>query len=160
MKLTKQDLANLSSDDITKREYNNLISRISDRVDTIWRKICKISGRKLDWWAFENDVDLGNGNGSTGGEFDPESDRDFITIIGDVTRNDSEYDDGFPTRFLWEDDWEKEVVQSLEADKKEKLKAKQSAKQKREDLKIERNINIRLIKAKLTKEELKYITFK
>ena len=160
MKITKEQFDKLYSDDISKKEYDKLIENIEDRVNKIWRQICKISKRKLEWWAFENDVDLGHGNGSTGGEFDPKEYRDFITIIGDVTRSGSEYDDGFPTRFLWQDDFEEEVVRSLEADKVEQLNEKQLAKQKREELKIRKEKFKTIIKSKLTKEEFKYITFK
>jgi hypothetical protein len=58
-------------------------------------------------------VELGRGEGSTGGYFDPKRYNKSIGIAGNYDRKYNEYykyDDEVPTRFLWmeDDDWEKE----------------------------------------------------
>ena len=162
---TKEQVKNLSSDNITKKEYDKTIDLISDRVDYIWRQIIKISRRELSWYAFQNDVELGSGNGSTGGFFNPETDSEFIEFTGKFSYLENpyyEYNDGFPTSFLWTDDesWTTEVIQNLN-EMKAKLKTDKSdlKREAKEKLLVKEKI-IESIKAKLSKEELKYIEFK
>ena len=160
--IVRQDLVEkLTSDEITKKEYDEIIALIAERVNEIWRFICEVSNRKLDWWAFQNDLSLGNGNGSTGGEFDPENDADEITIEGlnKYWHNPYyAYNEGFPTRFLWED-YRTEVTQHVasckervEADKVKKIKIDKKAKEEKDRL-------VKSIQAKLTPEELKIVKF-
>lgn len=164
-KITKEMVDKLSNPDISKREYDSIVSLIYDRVGDIWRDVLKISKRKLHWYAFSNDVELGHGNGSTGEEFDPVIYKDWIEMTGECDYVDNEfyeYNDGFPTSFLWTEDgvWQKEVLNNFEDSiKKTKLK-KDTEKVKREEKKKKRLEIMKIIKGKLSKEELKYITFK
>jgi len=149
---------------ISKREYDKIVDQIGDRTGEIWRQLCKISNRKLDWWAFGNDVELDRGNGSTGGEFDPNKYKKWIEITGKYDRNYDEYDydAGFPTEFLWtpDDKWQEIVIKNIkELDTKIK-RDKELSKQKREELKERKQKMRKVIESKLTKEELKYILFK
>jgi 3-methyladenine DNA glycosylase AlkD len=62
----KKLVDSLSDENITKKAYDKALSQISDRVNEIWRYICKVSKRKLEWYAFSNDVEYGDGDGSSG----------------------------------------------------------------------------------------------
>ena len=108
-KVTKEMVDELSNATISKQRYDEILYSIDALVGDIWRVILSISKRTMTWWAFKNDVDLDN-RGSTGGEFDPNTDGEWITIIGDSTRLNKDgylYNDGFPTEFLWIEGWEK-----------------------------------------------------
>lgn len=110
----KQLVESLSDHDISKRLYDAAVEKINNQVNVIWRFICKTANRKLDWWAFSNDVSYGHGDGSSGGNFDPDNDDKFIEIIGDNSKFNAphyEYNDGFPTELLWTDNW-MEVVEA------------------------------------------------
>jgi hypothetical protein len=116
----------------------------------------------MDWWAFSNDVSYGDGNGSSGGSFDPEADQSFINIEGEYTWHNStlyEYNEGFPTNFLWTD-YQKEVKKHL---KDVIAKEKQNRQKKQEEKKKKlANFNklIKSIKSKLTQEELRLVMFR
>jgi len=62
---------------ISKKDYDEAVSKLNSRVEEVWKYICKVGKRKISWWAFSNDVDLGRGNGSTGGQFDPTTDKEW-----------------------------------------------------------------------------------
>jgi hypothetical protein len=164
LELTKNDVLLLNDNDISKRKYDDIIDKISDRVDDIWKKIISMSGRRLVWYAFLNDVELGRGNGSTGGEFNPATDSEFIELIGEYSELDNhyyEYNNGFPTRFLWTEDdvWQAEVLTNINQSKEKKKidKNKQVSLQVIEKEKKRKIITE--IKSKLSKEELKYVKF-
>lgn len=152
----------LSDENITKRAHDAALEQISQKVNEIWRHICKVSKRKLDWWAFSNDVSLGRGNGSTGGNFDPENDAEFIEITGENSFHKSdfyEYNGGFPTSFLWED-YETIVAQHLkDVEKKEKEKKQKEVKKTMDKKAVVETLKSKL-KSILTKEEFKLISFK
>ncbi len=110
----------LSSADISKRHYDLAIVAISQKVNLIWRYICKVSERHLDWWAFSYDT-------STGGCFDPAHDSrfieitgessEFVTTVGDYETYDNphyKYQTGFPTELLWDENWKNTVNQHIE----------------------------------------------
>jgi hypothetical protein len=158
MMITKELIEKLSDENISKKEYDSIIAAIGDKVDEIWRFIIATSGRKLYWWAFSNDVSLGHGNGSTGGEFDPATDKDFIDIEGENKWLDNEfyeYNEGFPTRFLWED-YRTEVTNHVEDTIKKK---KEDAIKKNNETHAKKEL-VESIKKKLTPEELEIIHFK
>lgn len=150
---------------ITKAEYDEIIENISDRVHHIWSNLCKMNGRQIEWYAFSNDIEDHNGNGITGGHFDPYEHKDWIELIGDFDRIKAEeyiYNDGFPTKYLWtqDDKWKAEVIENYEysinkakLDKEAKKNGRLNLKNKKEEMK-------NIIKSKLTKEELKFIKFK
>lgn len=154
----------LSSDSITKKEYESIIGLIATRVDEIWKYILEASKRRLDWYAFQNDVYDGHGNGSSGGAFDPVADAEYIEFTGEFGRiyeNDYyPYNEGFPTRFLWEVNYQDEVEFTIKDAEFKNDSKKDDKKQKRLALKAKREELSKSIKSKLTKEELKCVTFK
>lgn len=155
--IPKEKILALNDPDITKRDYDAIIKDIDKRVDYIWRTLMRISGRKLDWYAFQNDVDLGRGNGSTGGCFNPKTDSEFIELDGQYSRRDVDgyFENGFPTHFLWTEDgvWQQEVLSHIEQNKK-------IINNRQKDEQQKKNAVIASIKKKLTAEELKYIIFR
>lgn len=164
LEITKNDVLLLDDNDISRRKYCDIIDKISDRVDDIWRKIISMSGRKLVWYAFLNDVELGSGNGSTGGEFNPSTDSEFIELIGEYSKFDNDYykyNEGFPTRFLWTEDvvWQAEVLKNIEESKEKKKTDKAKKVVEKVTEKEKRIKTITEIKSKLSKEELKYVKF-
>jgi len=157
------DLRALTSKTITKSEYDKTINQIGEVTNLIWHYICNTSTRKLHWWAFRNDVDLGSGNGSTGGNFDPKKDHEFIHIIGDRKNINSDsypYNDGFPTDLLTTPNWDKIIDKAISEWKKERTVEVATAK----SIAMAKKANYAKLKAsvkhKLTKDELKVITFK
>jgi hypothetical protein len=163
--IAKERVNKLYDYNISKREYDEIIDEINNRVSKIWMEICKISKRRVKWHAFRNDVELGDGNGSTGGSFDPRADVEFIELGGDYDYDydrDGDYAHGFYTRFLWTEDevWKQEVIETIEANKRKLKIEKQKKKEKELTVKAEHDRIVAIIKSKLTKEELKYIRFK
>jgi hypothetical protein len=152
--ITKELVESLFDEKITRKEYNKILSLIANRVDEIWRYICSISHRTLDWWAFSNDVYDGEGNGSSGGEFNPEHDKEWIEIIGESTCISGSYlfNDGFPTDYLWAENYQKLVKKEIALAEENDKKQKQKVKKKKEDKATK--------KVKLTPEALKCIKFK
>lgn len=155
-------LGRLSAPDLTVKEQDSIRSAISAQTNIIWRYICNTYNKKLDWWAFQNDVDLGSGNGSTGGYFDPSTDSEFVTIIGNYKRtyDDFPYDDGFDTDLLWTKDWMTEINATVSAWKAQQAKEKAAAKAAKAAREAEKKKLIAQVKAKLTKEELKVIKWR
>lgn len=180
----KSLVESLSNGQITKKEYDDAIEKISQRTNKIWRFICKVSERKLDWWAFSNDVSLGRGNGSTGGYFDPETDSEyieltgdcgnFLTDVGDFETYDNPhylYHTGFPTELLWDNNWkttiESHVKNSITKAKEERaaklLKNKEKKARKKEKEKNQSQMLIQIldkVKSVLTEEEHTLLTSK
>lgn len=154
----------LNDPNVTKREYDAIVKEIGNRVQYIWTNLLQISGRKLSWYAFQNDVYADDGDGSDGGCFDSETDGEFIELDGDYTRRDidGDFENGFPTRFLWTENevWKQEVLNHIAENKAIVETTKQDKKQKAELAKVARTKAIASIKSKLTKEELKYVSFK
>jgi hypothetical protein len=150
MSITKEMFDKLYDDNITRKEYNSIIEIIALEVDEIWRFILNANNRKIHWWDFANE-----GGENNPGRFDPEEYRERIEIAGDFTRRHSgEYDDGFPTSFLWTDykpiviEYYKKIAEADEA----KRLAKIVNNSRKKEL-------IASIKSKLTAEELKIIKF-
>jgi len=165
MNIISQDrVLKLNDPNVTKREYDAIIEEIGDRVDYIWRTLLKISNRKLSWYAFQNDNYVDDGNGSDGGCFDPEIDIEFIELYGDYEARDKDgdFETGFPTRFLWTDNdvWKQEVLNHISENQRKEDEQKRLEHQKKNDSNAARDKVIASIKSKLTKEELKYVTFK
>lgn len=161
--MKKETIDKLSSPDITKKEYDLIITEIAGIVNDIWNFIIKESGANLDWWAFDNDQQLGGGNGSTGGEFDLIKYKDFIQIIGQNTiwkQYDNPYNQGFPTELLWDNDWRNTIFKKINKSLEIAAAKKKSDKQKREKRNKKRPEIKKIIQSKLTKKELKYIKFK
>ncbi len=159
-KIDKKEFDFLFSDEISKKKYDEIISKIENRTNYIVRKF----STKCEWWDFDN---LGY-ESEKAGYFNPESYKEYIGYSGELsvpslfeyceefpTNNCPE----FPTRWLWED-FEKEIEDKMSraAGKKEEIKNRQ--KQKRLDRK-QKLISLKeSITSKLSKEELKAIKFK
>ena len=121
--LTKELVESLSSDDITRKEYNRILELISERVNEIWRFICAESKRKLEWWAFRK-----------GGEFDPDEDMDFIEIIGENSTSRNNFysmNEGFITELLWDEDYKTTVREIIARDNQAEKPKKTTKKRKR-----------------------------
>lgn len=158
MNITKELVQKLYDPNITKREFDQIVAAINKKVNEIWHFIIDESSRKMTWWAFSNDVSYGHGNGSSGGSFDPEVDQSFINIEGEASWHDSElyeYNDGFPTNFLWID-YQKEVKKHLKNITKATVVKETEKKKKLGNFKK----LVKSIKSKLTKEELQLVVFR
>jgi len=164
MFITKELVHKLNDENITKREYDDIVDEIGKRVDHIWKTLLKISNRKYRWSAFQNHEQRPQTRSGFGGCFDPENDGDFIRLDGGFICHsfDGDFFDGFPTRFLWTDDdiWKSEVLNHIKQNKIKLDQEDRDKKKKAEAKKIERNKIIESIKSKLSKEELKYVSFK
>jgi len=161
--IDKDLIDEMLDENISKKRYKEIEVIVNEKAQAVWYEICHICGRKIVWWGFSNDVELGNGNGSTGGTFDPEIYYDEIEMIGHYTNSKKYYDlydYGFPTRFLWEENWQNEVVENCEKYKTKQEEKKAKEKIKRKENKILKSEIQAKIKSKLTKDELKYIKFK
>ena len=163
----------LSDPEITKRNYDAAIEAIGAKVNEIWLYICKTSKRNMSWWAFQNDVYDGNGDGSSGGSFNPHTDANFISIEGDAddfhqTNCNYFYNEGFPTELLWTDNWQEVVDKHIAVvidlyNKEQKAKEEKKAQKKLEDKEKEqqRRQMLQSIKEKtkgvLTKDEFNFM---
>jgi len=155
MKITKEEFYSLFSDDISKKKYDDIIGRIVDRVDEVWKNILNLQGRKLNWYNYDN----GDGEDSDG-SFDPEIYKENITFTGEWSGRDFDlpYKDYIPTSFLWED-YEEKVLKDIQSYNDDKEKKKIEAAAKRIEFKERRKVMIASIKSKLTNEELRFIRF-
>lgn len=154
MKLTKEEYFSLWSDDISKKQYDIIISKINDRFYYIMKTICI----ELNWWDFDNGWEEGSGF------FEPcdyyKNSNTYITFRGNY-RLPQPYSScpNIPIRWLWED-FEESFKKEVEEYKIKKEQDKIKAKEKRELAKINKENMRGIISSKLTKEELKYIKFK
>ena len=158
----KELIESLSNPDISKKEYDSAVETIEERVDNVWRHICRLAGIKLDWWAFQNDASFGHGDGSTGGFFNPETDLEFIEIVGERGSSrwpNFEYEDGFPTEFLWSN-YEPVVLGHIEECKRKAGEEVDKKKSAAVELKNRKDALKEKLKNILSKEELKLISFK
>lgn len=151
-KITIEDFEKVKSDNITRKEYKDIISKIDDRFNYIIRNVMS---KRTSWW------DYLNGRGETDGYFDPECyEKNYnISLDGDFNIPEPYNYTDFPIRWLWED-FEEEFKSDVENFKKKQELKKQKAKETREKLKVKKVEMKSLIQSKLTKEELTFITFK
>lgn len=160
--ITKELIDSLSSDRISKKEYGRIIGLIDTKVEEIWKFIIEKSGREMKWWAFSNDVYDGDGNGSSGGEFDPFWNKEFIGIIGecsDVDNDFYEYHTGFPTNLLYSENFKDEVIAHIEKAKKAK-EVRKLTERKPKGRKVKVEEMMKSIRSKVTEEEWKLISKK
>lgn len=165
MKITKEQFDKLYSDNISKKEYDEIINLVDKRfgevVILVYPKITNGRG----WFVYGN---YNYNSENDEGYFDLEQYKTEIEVGGEYTKFPEPYcfcDNGWgyiPTRWLWTDDKEilKEFNKEVEKCKNEKVKEKELLKQKREELKNKKAKFREIIESKLTKEELKYILFK
>ncbi len=157
--ITKAQFDSLFSEDITKKQYDVIIAEIDKRFHEICKKfIHKESGSDGRGWYDYGNVSYDDENSE--GYFDPEEYKENIQVGGEWIDTSPGYDAEFPTRWLWEENWEEEMKQTSEKYKQEVLAEKQKKKQQRETKKQQAEILKRSIKAKLTSEELKIVRFK
>lgn len=154
MKITKEEFYKLYSEDITKKEYDTIISKIDIRFNEICVAI--IPKRDRMWFDYSN---CDYGSDDSGGYFDPQEYNEFISIGGGFADLPEPYGDGFPTRWLYED-FEDEFKSKVAEHKEKEAQAKLKAKNQQEELKARKAEMKKIIGSKLTKEELKYIKFK
>lgn len=152
MKIPKEQFDRLTSDSITKKEYDKLLGNISSRVHEIVMFMCN---GKYSWYDFANEDEEGKP-----GWFDPVWYKDEIELTGVFTFPPPYFDPPyFPTRWIYED-FEDEFKRTVEGNAEVVKKQKAEEKAKREAKKVKKLEMISLIKSKLSKEELKYIKFK
>ncbi len=155
-KILKEDFDVLYSGSITKNHYDEIIDAITNRVNYIVHKIAKQTDRNRFWWDFDN---CQYDSEKSGGEFDPKQYKENIGIGGEYFNFPEIYDEGFPTRWLWED-FEEEFAAEVQKAKGEKLSLKEKERQKRK-IRKQRNEALQAsAKAKLTPEEWKAVRLK
>lgn len=154
--IPKKDIKSLSSDTITKKKHDELLSRINDRFNYVIHTLMEIQGRKLDWYDYAN---LGEGDDEQG-EFDPEMYAEEIEFSGKFdTPKNCLYYDYLPTKWLSEDF--EDALRIEIADHKLGLVAKVADKKKKAQKASLRKKELKVsIRQKLTKEELACIAFK
>lgn len=162
-KITKAQFDLLCTDNITKKDYDAIISKIDIRFFEICRHIIPI-GFWYDYGNCDDPDDYGNCDESAG-YFDLADYNEYIEIGGDCevpmpysTLNEFG-NAAIPTRWLWED-FEDEFKKEVENYKSEQEKLKIKQKQDKQALKEKKKILQAQIRSKLTKEELKVISFK
>lgn len=160
MKITKEQFDKLQSENISKKEYDEIIRLIDDRFG----EVVSLVNKNLVWFVYGN-YDYNSADDE--GWFDPKGFSEHISIGGEGNFPEPfcYSDQGFGfiyTRWLWTDDDVilKEYAAEVAEAKREREAAKSLAKQKREELKARKAAMKEIIKSKLTKEELKYIKFK
>jgi hypothetical protein len=164
MKITEEQFNKLYSEDISKKEYEQIIALIDARFQEIVNLVFPFIRYGRNWYVYAN-VNY-DSEGSIG-RFDINDYKQEICIGGENKFpepycNTDEGNGYFPTRWLWTDNDEivKEFNRETEKSKNDALKEKERAKQKQEDLKNRKAEFRKIIESKLTKEELKYIQFK
>ncbi len=144
MKLTKKQFDRLYDESITKKEYDEIIRKVDNRLAEILERLFRFSKNKDSWWEYADD------------EFQPDDCKDYIAIDVEGKLNDVVdylYYDGIPTRWLWDDGFESEHKKNLDK-YNEMLQKEKTLKQtlQKDKIKIHKSI-----KDKLTKEELKHV---
>lgn len=167
MIVTREQVESLSAEEtITLKEYRQILSAISQRVDIVWNFICNLQNRPVYWWAFSNDIQLDTGNGSTGGYFNPLTDNEYIELIGDYKlryysdspkKFSGAYETGFPTELLWDQDWRNTIISTIEQEKKEIADLKAQSDTASKDRRSKRTNILFELKNKLSPEELEFV---
>jgi hypothetical protein len=164
-KITREKFDKLYSPDILKREYELLICDIDERFSEVVKLIRPNITKDRGWFDYGN-CNYDN-DGDSNGEFQLRDYKTEIAIGGECSFPEpycfSDEGSGYiPTRWLWTDDVKilEEYNKEVDKCKEEKLNKKQTDKQKREEKKILRAKFKEIIQSKLTKEELKYVSFK
>lgn len=153
-KLLKEQYMALYDKNISKGRYDNIIQMVENRFDYIMKTICT----KIDWYDYDN------GWEETSGHFEPNdyhyNEDSYINFHGQY-KMPPPYSNcpDIPIKWLWED-FEDEFKKEIEDYKQSEIIRRESAKQKRAEVKIKKASMKEIIQSKLTKEELKYIKFK
>jgi len=158
MKISKEDFDKLYSDTVTKKEYDQIITKIEARfneiMETIWPSAKRPYKAWYDWGNCEYEGENSNGY------FDPKDYKENIEIGGECVNLPEPYSNCgspyFPTRWLWED-FEDEFKAEVAKEKAKEEAAKAAAKQAAENSKAKKQQLMDSIKSKLTTEEFKYV---
>ncbi len=169
--ITHEILDELCHEDTLTISRKKAINKLIDgKVAEIFHSIIELTKGAYNWFAYSNDIEYGDGNGSSGGEFDINKYKNFISLTGDFNFKDKysrnnlniafPFQKGFPTYLITLENPEKEIEKILYEyyDKCEKEIQKNNDTESKKKLKKEEIISA--IKKKLTIEELKYIKFK
>ena len=105
--ITKEQFDSLFDDNITKKEYDSTIGQINRRFSEICEKFLKTSPYRPSWY----DYDTANlHDEAIDGHFDPKRYKETIYITGEyIGLPPGYFDFEFPTRWLWEENWEQEM---------------------------------------------------
>jgi hypothetical protein len=153
--ITKEKVELLLSDNITVKEYDAIVFEIDARFTEICKKFLILGPNS--WFDYDNlDYDSENSNGY----FDIENYKENIGIGGEGIKAPGNYDLSFPTRWLWEENWEEEMRDTIIKDKIKEQKTKELKKLKRKESLEKKNKLKKSILSKLTAEELKLVKFK
>lgn len=151
--ITKQEFDLLYDDKITKKQYDQIIKKIDER----FAEICEIfldQGRDAarGWYDYDNIPEYGDENFS--GYFDPQKYKEDISITLEYMEQPPGFKEAkFPTRWLWEPNWEIEMNKII-ADYKEKQQIEKQLKKDKLEKQNQRKEQLKQsIKAKLTPEE-------
>jgi hypothetical protein len=156
-KITKKEFESLYNPKTTIRKYNEILSKIDERFGEIVLTIIPDVTKK-GWFDYGN---CGYEGDASEGKFDLDEYKKEITVGGEYAFLPEPYgcNNSFPTRWLWED-FEDEFKKSVDDYNEELVTVKLDKKLKRIELEKRKEKFHRIIESKLTKEELKYISFK
>jgi len=164
MKLTQESFNKIYSQDISKREYDEIIKEIDDRFGDVVMLVNPSIKKNGGWFVYGN---CDYNSRTDEGCFEPDEYNEYITVGGEGKFPEPycNSDEGFGyicTRWLWMEDSEILNEYNAEVEKAilEYIHKKEMGKQKRETAKLKKAEMKKIITAKLTKEELKYISFK
>ena len=148
----------LYDENITVKERNYIIDLIDKRFSEICEKLLKKADKERAWYDYGNVPYESEG---VEGDFDIFLYKENVDIGGEYIEGKPGYEDmSFPTRWLWEENWEEELNNNIEKAKALEIKKK---KDKKEYLKNRKNRIEELkvsIRNKLTDEEWKILKFK
>jgi len=162
-KFTKRQFDKLCDENIRKRDYDSIIDLINLRFGEIVLLI-KPAIKNKGWFDYGNCTYSGE---ESGGFFDPKEYNAYIDVGGEwadlPTGFEEEYgENSFPTCWLWTSNEKiKEVIKKIERKYETAAEAKKAkAKKQRETRKENKEKFEKIIRKKLTKEELKHVKFK
>lgn len=154
--ITKQQFDSLFSDNITRKQYDTIIQQIDERFGEICEKFLRKRNKSRAWYDYGN---LYIEDEYSEGHFDPDEYKEYIEINGEWIEPPAGFDFSFPTRWLWEADWEKEM-KKISEDYETQLEARKAKEKKRRETRQQQVELLKAsIKAKLTPEELKIVKF-
>lgn len=158
MKIDKQIFDSLFDENTPVGKYKTNLNLCDRRVVEVVLLVFKDITKGANWFDFDNRSE------DEDGEFDPEEYEEEIRFCGQFPDYEP-YGSGeiyIPTRWLWTDDEEiiAEYNRNVEKYRQEEIARKVKEKAKRDDKKKIKLEMQEIIKSKLSKEELKYITFK
>jgi hypothetical protein len=161
-KMDKQVVDKFLDGSLTVKESDKIKEDIVDRCNYIVRSIWQLQGygKVFGWWDFANE----GGKDGPSGYFDRYSYREIISTTGEVERHhewpyDMLYNDGFPTKWLWED-FEDALVQEATKFKEDEKKKKETEKQKRVEREAKKKELIASALTKLTPEEARAMGYR